>query len=96
MSLAIGSTVEWVTFDRATGRPSSSTVTRITAFEDVQTSAGPVVRCAALECYRLAPVSQLFQVGQAPEIKRESKSRTVSVPVSAGVERMVALPSSTQ
>lgn len=74
---SIGSTVEWVTFERATGKPHTSTLTRISAFEDIRTSAGPVVRCAVLECNRLAPLSELYAVGTAPEIKRESKSRTV-------------------
>lgn len=74
MSFSVGSAVAWVTVDRATGKPHRSTVTEIRAFEDVQTSAGPVVRCAVLSCNRLAPVSELFPVDAAPDVRKAEKN----------------------
>lgn len=71
MSLAIGSAVEWVTVDRATGKPHRSTVTTIRAFEDVQSNHDGLVRCAVLDCNRLAPVSQLYPIGEAPTTLKE-------------------------
>lgn len=71
MSIAVGSTVDWVTLDRATGKPASSVRTSVLAIEDVTTGSGNQIRCAVLSCNRFAPVSQLFPIGDAPAVEKE-------------------------
>lgn len=73
MSIAVGSTVDWVTLDRATGKPASSVRTSVLAFEDVKTGSGEQIRCAVLSCNRFAPVSQLFPIGDAPTVEKEKR-----------------------
>lgn len=71
MTIAIGSTVDWVTLDRATRKPASAVRTSVVSFEDVQSASGQTIRCAILACNRLAPVDQLFAIGEAPTIQKE-------------------------
>ena len=78
MTVGIGSTVDWVTLDRATRKPASAVRTSVVSFEDVQSASGQTIRCAILACNRLAPVDQLFAIGQAPQLesgKQKAESR---------------------
>lgn len=74
MTIGIGSTVDWVTLDRATRKPASAVRTSVVSFEDVQSASGPTIRCAILACNRLVPIDQLFAIGQAPTIQKEKSN----------------------
>lgn len=91
MTIAIGSTVDWVTLDRATRKPASAVRTSVVSFEDVQSASGQTIRCAILACNRLAPVDQLFAIGQAPTIHKEKSNG--SEPRQSQAAEMVHRPS---
>ena len=79
MTIAIGSTVDWVTLDRATRKPASAVRTSVLSFEDVQSASGQTIRCAILACNRLAPVDQLFAIGQAPTIQKDTHNEKSAI-----------------
>ncbi len=81
MTIGIGSTVDWVTLDRATRKPASSVRTSVVSFEDVQSASGQTIRCAVLSCNRFVPVDQLFAIGMEVNGNEIPKPRKKTVEV---------------
>ena len=70
----IGDQVAWVIRDRVTGDVLRTVTAFIRSFENVRQSDGSNKVCAVLSCNRLAPVDDLYDPDETPEVAKKPRS----------------------